>query len=107
MSDLDDIREVVKTNSAGANKLIAVGYRLLDVQTEAEACRPRGGGGNFWVDRRVVFVLGRPERVEPADFKVKKPQPYVRRVPDPPVEPDDELAAPPEFVRAAPPEAQS
>ncbi len=67
MSEYAGIVEVVKTNTHTANVLLAAGYRLLDVQPEAEANYGRGGGGHFWVERWVAYVLGRPADVEHVD----------------------------------------
>lgn len=66
--ELTDIVEVVKTNTSGANKLLKAGYRLLEVGTEQVAIAARNGevtpGRNFWVDRYISYVLGRPADVE-------------------------------------------
>lgn len=68
-NDLSDIVEVVKTNTHGANLLLQAGYRLLEVSSEQVGIMARNGGvtngRNFWVDRYISYVLGRPAGIAP------------------------------------------
>lgn len=68
-NDLSDIVEVVKTNTHGANLLLQAGYRLLEVSSEQVGIMAGSGmvtnGRNFWVDRYISYVLGRPAGVAP------------------------------------------
>lgn len=61
------IVELVKTNVPHANALIARGYRVMLVDTEAEPLQLKSG--NWMAHRFVVVVLGRPEGVEHVDHR--------------------------------------
>ena len=67
---LSTIKEVQECGQRLANHLLRHGYVLLDIQSGSRAQRYPEGGSNqgqlYYVRRNPIYVLGRPEGVEPA-----------------------------------------
>ena len=66
------IKEVQEGGKRLANHLLDRGYLLLDVQASARqssfpATNLPGNQYQYYVNRNPVYVLGRPEGVEPAE----------------------------------------
>jgi hypothetical protein len=71
------IKEVQEGGKRLANHLLDRGYILLDIQNAARSRQynphdDRGNAQLYYVHRNPVYVLGRPEGVEPAEPLVKK-----------------------------------
>lgn len=67
---LRSIKEVQEGGKHLANWYLDHGYVLLDIQAGARARKfpdVNTGGRQFYVHRNPVYVLGRPEGVEPAE----------------------------------------
>ena len=65
---LADIVEVCTCNRVAANKLLAHGYRLLDISNESYwQATPGEANRQGFVRRVTYFVLGRPHGVERLD----------------------------------------
>jgi hypothetical protein len=67
---LSTIKEVQEGGKYLANHYLSKGYLLLDIQVGARATRfpeENRGGQQYYVRRNPVYVLGRPDGVEPAE----------------------------------------
>lgn len=72
------IKEVQEGGKHLANHYLQHGYILLEVQQGARAQKmPEGGvnGRQYFVRRNPVYVLGRPDGVEPADPPPRRTSP--------------------------------
>ena len=59
-----DIAEVLEVRLKGANNLLAHGYRLLAIEA-VTAMIQNPESQNWYVEKQVVYVMGRPAGVEP------------------------------------------
>lgn len=67
---MSTIKEVQEGGKRLANHYLSKGYLLLDIQNGARAQRfpeENRGGQQYYVRRNPVYVLGRPDGVEPAE----------------------------------------
>lgn len=63
------IKEVQECGKKLANHYLEHGYLLLDIQTGTRIGKypdDNKGGQNYFIRRNPIFVLGRPEGIEPA-----------------------------------------
>lgn len=63
MDNLSDIEEVVRCGSSRANRYLAAGYKLLLVAAETFERKMSDADGTPYVQRSVVFALGKPHGV--------------------------------------------
>jgi hypothetical protein len=70
MNDLlTTMKEVQEGGKRIANHYLSYGYILLDIQSGARSRKfpePNRSGQQYYVHRNPVYVLGRPDGVEPA-----------------------------------------
>jgi hypothetical protein len=72
---LENIKEVQEGGKRLANWYLDHGYILLDIQSGSRAARypaKSADGREYYVRRNPVYILGRPEGVEPAEPPPKR-----------------------------------
>jgi hypothetical protein len=74
---LQTIKEVQEGGKFLANYYLERGYVLLDIQQAARARKfPQGGrnaGKEYYVYRNPIYIVGRPEDIEPASPPPRRP----------------------------------
>lgn len=69
--DYADIVQVKKVGMRDCNLYLAANYRLLFCCDETEGVIPTQQGANFYVKKRIMFVVGRTESVP--EFTPQRP----------------------------------